>query len=354
MGNIIMSKEVSEDFNILFTSSGRRGYLLEYFRKALNGRGMIHASNSSSLVPSFKHADKTVVTPLIYDKDYIPFLLKYCKENNIKLIISLFDIDLPILAKNKDKFLEIGTKVLVSNEEFINICNDKWKSFNYLKENGFNVPKTYIDYSEAEKDLLNGNLKFPVIIKPRWGMGSISIEEAFNMEELKVLYEKAKRKVFSSYLKYESLINQEESIIIQEKLDGDEYGLDIINDLDGNYQNTIVKKKYSMVSGETYCAKTVSNDKAVAIGEKLSRLSSHIGNLDVDIFLVGDKFYILEMNARFGGGYPFSHIAGVNLPLAIINWYNGIEVDKSLLEAKVGVIAHKDISILDISEYNKN
>ena len=35
----------------------------------------------------------------------------------------------------------------------------------------------------------------------------------------------------------------------------------------------------------------------------------------------------LEMNPRFGGGYPFSHTLGANFPLAIIEWCSGVEFD---------------------------
>lgn len=97
---------------------------------------------------------------------------------------------------------------------------------------------------------------------------------------------------------------------------GQEYGLDVINDLEGNYQNTIVKQKYAMRSGETDCALTVRWEEADKLGKTLSILLHHIGNLDVDVFKVEEKIYVLEMNARFGGGYPFSHLAGVDLPQA--------------------------------------
>ncbi|MGN0028110.1 MAG: carbamoyl phosphate synthase-like protein, partial [Clostridium sp.] len=76
--------------NILITSVGRRSYLVNYFKEALGEKGEIHVANSSSVSPAFQYADKSVVTPLIYDDNYIPFLKKYCIENNIDAIISLF------------------------------------------------------------------------------------------------------------------------------------------------------------------------------------------------------------------------------------------------------------------------
>lgn len=334
--------------NILITSVGRRSYMVDYFKEVINGKGLIHVSNSSDISPAFNRADKSVVTPLIYDDNYIPFLLEYCKNNNIDMIISLFDVDLYMLALNKEKFLEIGTKVIVSDVSFIKICNDKWLTYNYLKENLFLVPRTYINLDNVLNDISNEIINYPVIVKPRWGMGSLSIYVADNEEELRLFYKKIKREIENSYLKYESRFDLDSSIIIQEKINGQEYGMDIINDLDGNFINVVVRKKNAMRSGETDCAIIENNNDIIDIGSKLGAITGHIANLDVDVFCDGKNVYILEMNARFGGGYPFSHIAGVNLPKAIIKWYNNEEVEVNMLNAEEGVLAHKDICIVKL------
>jgi carbamoyl-phosphate synthase large subunit len=336
----------NENLNILFTSVGRRSYLVQYFKDALAGKGKVHVANSSNISPAFQVADQSVVSPLIYDSEYIPFLMNYCKENKINIIISLFDIDLPILAKNKDKFAENGIKVIVSNQSVIDVCNDKWKTYQFLIKNGFNAPKTFLKVEDAISAINNKNIQYPVMIKPRWGMGSIAVYEAENETEMKIFYEVTKRNISKTYLKYEAAENFEQCVLIQEKLDGTEYGLDIINDLEGTYQTTICKHKYAMRSGETDCAVTVDSDCLRHIGSKLSGILHHVGNLDCDVFMVDNEPYILEMNARFGGGYPFSHMAGVNLPMAIINWARGEKVPQELLEAKIGVMAQKDISMV--------
>lgn len=332
--------------NILLTSVGRRSYLVEYFKEALNGAGEVHVMNSDSDSPAFSVADKAVVSPLIYDKHYIEFLLNYCKKNEIKALVSLFDIDLSVLAAHKSDFESIGTKVIVADSNFISICEDKWKTFQFLERNGFNAPKTYIELSDAKQALSNKDLQFPVIVKPRWGMGSISVYDADNFEELEVLYKKSLAKIKNTYLKYESSADYDRAVLIQEKLSGQEYGLDIMNDLEGNYINTSVKMKYAMRSGETDSAVTIDDPQLKRMGERLSSLSQHPGNLDVDVFMVGNDPYILEMNPRFGGGYPFSHVAGANLPLAIVKWLKGQKVDKKLLQPKIGVKAQKDISMV--------
>lgn len=334
--------------NILISSVGRRSYIVEYFKKKIKKSGKVFVSNSTNLTPAFQVSDGYVVTPLIYSKNYIPFLLDYCKKNNIKIIISLFDIDLYILAINKTKFEKIGTKVIVSDAEFIKKCNDKWQTYNYLSENLFCVPKTYLSIADVKNDINKKIINYPVILKPRWGMGSLSIYEADNNMELDLLYNKIKKEIQKSYIKYESKQDMDNCVIIQEKITGDEYGIDIINDLNGNYINTICKRKIAMRAGETDCAEIIINNNLESIGKKLGLLSQHVANLDVDIIKHNSKYYILEMNARIGGGYPFSHLAGVDLPSAIIDWSLGKKVDKDILTINKCLIAHKDINIKEL------
>ena len=339
---------IDKEQNILFTSVGRRSYLVEYFKKELNGRGKIHAANSSELSPAFLEADHYVVTPLIYEESYIPFLLKYCEDNRISILISLFDVDLMVLAKNKKKFEDIGVRIIVSDEDVISKCNDKWNTYNFLKDNGFNTPRTYICIESALKDIEKNVITYPLIIKPRWGMGSIAVFEADNEEELTVFYVKVRRDIFNSYLKYESEENIQECVLIQEKIKGQEYGLDIINNLDSEYQNTIVKKKIAMRSGETDCAVTEKNEHLEKVGKSISKKLGHIANLDVDVFVSNQKIYVLEMNARFGGGYPFSHMSGVNLPLAILEWSNSEKSSKKLFKYRNNIMIQKDICLVEL------
>ena len=85
--------------------------------------------------------------------------------------------------------------------------------------------------------------------------------------------------------------------------------------------------------------------------EKLSQALRHIANLDVDVFVNGDKVYMLEMNARFGGGYPFSHLAGVDLPKAIIKWINGENLADELQIKRYNRVVQKDISFVDLTRF---
>lgn len=332
--------------NILLTSVGRRAYMVKYFKNVVNPEGQVHVCNSDNQTVAFHYADQTVVSPLIYDENYIPFLLNYCKENDIHILLSLFDIDLLMLAKHKHKFEENGTKVIVSDQEFVEVCNDKWKTYCFLKENGFHTPKTYQSLIDVQNALACGEISFPVVVKPRFGCGSISVAIAYDMDDLRYLHKKGTNEVNQSYLKYESQ-SVAEKLVFQECLEGQEYGADVINDLQGSHCATIIRKKIAMRSGETDIAELVDDPIIHAALDRLGLVTGHIGNLDCDIFLVDGIPYVLEMNARFGGGYPFSHMGGCDLPYAIVEWTKGQTVEPTKLTARCGIRGFKELYITE-------
>ncbi len=330
--------------NILLTSAGRRTYLVNYFKKALTGKGLVHASNSV-MTYTLSQADKYVITPAIYDTSYIDFLLKYCVKENISAIVSLFDIDLPVLARHSERFAEIGVRLVVSSVQATSICNDKWETYCFLKGIGCVQPQTFLYLDAAESALRDGGVSFPLFIKPRWGMGSIGIYQAETMDELRVFYQKVKKEIFKTYLRFESMEDQNACVLIQEKITGSEYGLDVLNDLSGNYVTTIAKKKLAMRAGETDSAEIVDAAPFESVGRLLSRSLSHVGNLDVDCF-VSDRgeIYVLELNCRFGGQYPFSHIAGADFPRQIVTWLEGGESNPQFYTPQVGTVSVKELT----------
>jgi len=339
--------------NLLITSGGRRSYLVNYFQEALAGDGLVCVSNNNSISTAYHAADRAEILPQAFEEGYIPALLDCCRRNHIDALLTLFDVELPILAKHRALFEEIGVRLIVSSQRCVEICNDKWKSFLHLKEQGFATIASFLSLEAALEAVARGELRYPLVVKPRFGMGSMGVSIAENEEELRVFYAKVQRGIEQSFLHYESQAEAAQCVLIQEKIEGQEYGLDIINDLDGRYQNTIVKRKLAMRSGETDLAETEDNPALRALGQRLSAAMGHIANLDVDVFVKDGTYYILEMNARFGGGYPFSHVAGANLPLAIVQWVQGRTPDPALLQARPNVLAQKSIGISVIPQPEK-
>lgn len=316
--------------NILFTCAGRRTYLLKYFKENLAEGDKVFATDMQLSAPALQVADVKLQVPAVYDADYVDITLGICKEHNINVLISLNDLELPILAENKARFEDLGVKVIVSDSEVIDICFDKYKTAQWVESLGLKSPKTYVRLQDVKDALAKGEIDFPLFMKPRWGSGSIGLESIADMEELDIYYHLLLKKIKKTILATASV--GDEYIMIQEKLTGNEFGLDVMNDLEGNNVGVSVKQKLAMRAGET--DKAVTRDLPVVreMGRKIGEALKHIGNLDVDIMQRANGDYcVLELNPRFGGGYPFSYEAGVNMPKAIIEWVKGNDIDPSIL-----------------------
>lgn len=309
--------------NILFTCAGRRNYLINYFKEVLNGSGKVLAADMQLSAPAMADADIAITVPSIYDANYIAELKKIVAEYKVKAIISLNDLELPILSQHKQELESCGARVIVSDEKVIEIAFDKWKTANFLQAIGLKSPITYIDFDKAKRALQDNKLNFPVVIKPRWGSASIGIEFPEDMEELELSYRLQTIRLHRTILAEASKDNINSAILIQEKLPGVEYGMDVLNDFEGNYVGTFVRKKLAMRSGETDKAVSVKDERFEELGRKIGENLKHIGNLDCDVFEYNGELYVLELNPRFGGGYPFSHEAGMNTAACYVEWLKG-------------------------------
>ena len=336
--------------HILFTCAGRRNYLINYFKDALKGRGRIFTADMSDTAPAMVDADVAITVPSIYDINYIPSLIEIIQIHKIDAIISLNDLELPILSRHLKYLQSTGVKVLVSSESVIDIAFDKIKTFNFIKSIGLKTPLTFTSLKEANDALKTNKITYPVVVKPRWGSASIGIDFPETYEELNLSFKLQHIKLKKSILNIVSQQDANNAILIQENMNGQEYGLDIVNDFEGNYFGTFVRKKINMRSGETDKAISVIDDRFNKIGEIISSNLRHIGILDCDIFVSNNEFYILELNPRFGGGYPFSHEAGINIAAIYIDWLFGEKDIKQHNKYKSGMLFSKCDKILKIKQ----
>ncbi len=338
--------------NILLTCAGRRNYLVDYFRSALgvNG-GRILAADAQWTSPAIQEADKSFLLPYVNEPSYLPKLLDICQQEEVTAIISLNDLELPLLASHKKEFEQTGTAVLVSEPEVIDICFDKWKTDTFFSRLGIRSPVTWLTVDKAKNALSGGELSFPVVVKPRWGTASVGIEFPEDMRELELACELVRHKLMRTFLADFSSTDKQHSVLIQQYLPGIEYGLDIVNDLQGNYQATVVKQKLAMRAGETDKAIVLDSPELVSIGKKIATALGHIANLDCDFFEHNGEFYGLEMNPRFGGGYPFSHMAGLDLPAAIVGWLGEAPVAEEVFSVRFGTQTAKCDRLVNLESF---
>jgi len=328
--------------NILITTLDRGTTDIYLYKEALGNKGKVFASNSK-MTSSLLKADGYVLTPLYHDDSYIDFLLSYCQKNDIKAIFSFTEMDMVVLAKNKERFQNHGIKVLTSDESKLHLCNDKWKCHQFLLSIGLIQPKTYIDVNQLKQDLLSEAVSFPLIFKPRWGSSSFGLFQVETLEEVDVIHQYIVRKIFSSNLKHDARQDRDHCVIMQEKINGQEYGLSVLNDLQGNYVTTIPNTQKEYRHGRTVFSFVHASNPFEYTGKTISLNLKHIANIGVDCFLTesGDVI-VIEINPRFADNYSFAHLAGANFPKQVIEWLSNNPTAKEYITYKTGVSGYKD------------
>lgn len=305
--------------NVLFTCAGRRNYLLRFFKEELAGAGKVLATDMDGSAVALIEADISFVTPAVSAPEYIECLRDICEKNNVGLLISLNDLELTKLSVHQSVFESVNTRVLISSPEVIDMCFDKMKTSQFLEQQGFNSPRTYNSISEASHAIGHAEVSFPLFVKPRWGSASIQIYKVTSEAELNLAVELSQYQLAKTALGTIGE-NSDAQILIQESLGGNEYGIDVLNDFDGNPVACYVKRKLGMRAGETDKSQLIDSNELYELGMKLGAAVGHVGNLDCDVFYDGQTAVVLELNPRFGGGYPFSHMSGANYPKAILDW----------------------------------
>ena len=321
--------------NLLILSAGTRNKVVQAFKTALHGKGRVIATDCSNLAPAIYDADAFYLVPRISEEGYIERILDICVKERIKGVLSLIDPELSLLAKERDRFLAIGTTPIVSDYELCENCLDKYRFAKLMKKQRIPTAKCYVDMYRFFDDLDHAKAAFPVFVKPVRGSASININKVINEDEIAVL--------FTRY----------EDLMIQEYMDGLEYGADVYVDLiSGKCTHIFLKKKIKMRAGET--------DKSVSV--KIPGLFDTIaqtveslgfrGVIDIDIFEADGKYYFSEINPRFGGGYPHAHACGVDFPALIVRNLEGLEnrPEIGVYRENVCMMKYNEVCIRDFTD----
>ncbi len=295
---------------ILFTSVGRRVELMQAFRSAADKLGMdltIVGADISPSAPALQFCDRAEIVCRISDKDYIPMLLSICGRENVDCLVPTIDTDLLLLAENKSKFEQIGTKVLISRPEKVKICRDKNYTADYFISLGLKSPRPFNSVEKYVKELVSGKQIFPAFIKPKDGSSSINAYRVDTLEDLKLYAEK-----IGDY-------------IIQPFISGKEYTIDIFCDYEGNPVYITPRERIAVRAGEVLKTKITQDEVMIAEIKTLIADYKPCGQITVQLIQdewTGDNYYI-EINPRFGGGAPLSIKAGADSAEAVIRMLSG-------------------------------
>jgi len=315
--------------NLIFSCIGKRGYIADFFREHLAPGDRIIGTSNNPWTPGFAQCDEGVLMPPIASDEYIPAVLDTCKRYEARALFSFYDPDVARLAPEVSTFTEIGVSAFIPGENAAIIGFDKWRTFQVLREAGFLVPDTWIDLDLAIEALSIGKLSFPVIVKPREGFGSANTFMARNELQLRAFFSVSQR------------------MLIQQFIEGETFDVETFSDLSGQVLQVVVWRKWMSRLGETEQASTVLDPELLDIGKRLAEAVGNVGPMDADLFRTADgRVWVLELNLRFGGGYPVSHLAGAGFPELAIAIARGESPAPRIGQYKPGVSMLKSLQIL--------
>ena len=318
--------------NILILSAGTRNKVVEYFKENVGDKGKVVATDCSNLAPAVYEADVFYLVPRITAPGYIEQILDICVKEKIDGVFSLIDPELSLLARERERFLAVGATPILSDYELVETCFDKYRMFELLTGMGIPTGQCYLSKEDFYRDRQKGRIDYPVFVKPVRGSASLNINKVSSDQELEML--------FHLY----------DDLMIQEFMDGQEYGADVYVDMiSGKCTSIFVKKKIKMRAGETDKSVSVKNPELFELIRKFVEKCGFCGMIDIDLFEIGGVFYISEVNPRFGGGYPHAYACGVNMPSQVLCNLSGRENPVRIGEYKENVcmMKYNEIAVRD-------
>lgn len=287
--------------NILITSVSRKVSLVKSFKDALarEGGGKVIAVDVTAYASGLYIADEHYLVPLSIEPMFIDTMLDLCKTCRVDLLIPTRDEELPLFAEYKDKFQALGTTVMVSGLQSIQICCDKKLFQEFCRDHGFVTPRCFEDPS------LIGDDDFPLFVKPRFGKGGAGSGRIDTREEL------------------ESSLRKEPDIIVQTYIHSREYTVDTFCDFSGTVISVVPRERLWVWAGESFTGKTYKNVAIMAETARLATKLDLIGHNTIQCFFDGEDVRFIEVNPRFGGGAALGFAAGAPTPLFLVQVMKG-------------------------------
>lgn len=298
---------------VLISSAGRRVALLDIFRRVIDACGggrVLTADTSAESAASWASAQRHFVPPCD-DPNFIPTMVDLCAREQVSLLVPTIDTELTAYARHRQEFRAVGTLVAISDPRTIRIAADKCTTHDFLVANGFPT----VNQAEATEVLdMPPRWPYPLVVKPVRGSGSKGVCFVRNSRELMVA-------------------TAEQDVVVQQMAPGAEFTVDVFVDPDGVCRGVVPRERIEVRGGEVVKARTERIGPVIGLVEKLvSALPDAFGVLNVQTFFDQhtDEMNVIEINPRFGGGFPLADRAGA--PFA--RW---------LVEMSVGCDPHYDV-----------
>ncbi len=315
--------------NVLILSAGRRVELVETFKVELKGRlpesSVFAVDMKPGLSSACKIADACFTVPAATAPDYADNLLNLCLELKVGLVIPTIDTELMVLAMEVDRFAAHGIHVIVSEIALIQASMDKRITARLFDEIGMDSPEIYSSES----------IKFPCFAKPYNGscsLGALTVQSEGQLTKEMVA---------------------DESMMFMQLIDNSftEFTVDAYYDRQGELRCFVPRQRIDVRAGEISKGVTRKHFVYDYLHSFLPLIKGARGCITLQLFACfkEKRFYAIEINPRFGGGYPLSYSAGANYPGWLIDEYllgkaitffDKWEVDLLMLRYDAKVLIH--------------
>ncbi len=308
--------------SILFCSCGRRVQLLRFMKESLGESCRIVATDLQATAPALYAADARHLVPPISSPDYLPRIMEIARKEGVRAVTTLIDPEIEILAHHRSDFEKEGILVLAPEAETARLCFDKYAMYRHLRANGILTPLTYDTMDGFREGLAKGEISFPVFIKPRTGSGSVGAHKCATAEELETYWQEGKY-----------------AYIIQEFMTSGDCDADVYIDcISHRPVAAFSKRKIETKIGGA--SKTVSF-KDPELFDFIRRICSVFtfgGPVDMDFWYKDGKYYLSEVNPRFGGAYLHAYGAGVDFFRLIQRNMRGLENAENIGNYDEGIV----------------
>lgn len=339
--------------NLLLASAGRRPYLVRWFKEAvielgINGRIIVADNDKHS--PSQRDADVFEVAPRVADPSYEEWLAGILRDYEISLALSINDFELSRWASVIPSEARFSPLIRLSAASQ-RAVEDKLAMAQLLGASGISTPRTLLASDPQLHAAPLHELENGIVIKGRYGSGSRGLNIVKPEQLEKGLLRASHEVTHESGRPAADALEARQLTVIQQKITGQEYGLDVVADPRGDFVCVLARQKIAMRGGETDRAISVDPEPFVDLGRRITQAVGHRGLIDVDIICdEDDNPWVIDINPRFGGGYPFSHMAGAHIPKAYVAWAAGKVPEREWLQSAPGVVSAKSVetTIVDL------
>ncbi|SDD38949.1 carbamoyl-phosphate synthase large subunit [Paracoccus isoporae] len=291
---------------VLISSAGRRGALVRAFQQAAGGATVVHGCDMQpELSSGCVLADHAHQVPRCTAPDFIDRIEEIVRQNGIRLIVPTIDTELAAYAAAADRLADAGAFVHVSPPGVIATVRDKMQTMQVLGAEGVPVPPSCSESAlRADPDRLGG---WPVFGKPVGGSASRGLGVYRALSDLPDGYP--------------------EAMMFQPVLNGPEYTINMFIDRNGALRCVVPHLRIQTRAGEVEKGRTTRRDDLRELAEGIHRALP--GARGVLCFQVMDDAQrgpqVIEINARFGGGYPLAHHAGARFADWLVEEVSGQE-----------------------------